>query len=302
MSGPKVALSGATGNIGAPILKALLAADLPVVVLTRKGSPSSSKLPKANNLTVVEVDYSSVSDLTAALKGVEVVVSAFATHALDGQNPLIDASVAAGVKRFIPSEFGSNTVDPKVVELPASGYKVATQKYLEKAAAKNPGFSYTIFLTGPFLDWGLGVGFLLNPAQHSATVYNGGDVPFSASLLDDIAKGVVGIVNHQAETANRAVFIQSAVVTQNQLIGYAKEHDGKDWQLTQASTEQIRLDGLKKLKEGTAEDLTPIMYGFIASAIWGPGYGQVFSSVDNDLLGIKTLSEDQLRKLVQGSL
>ncbi|RVX75741.1 hypothetical protein B0A52_00097 [Exophiala mesophila] len=300
MSGPKVALSGATGNIGAPILKGLLAANLPVLVLTRKGSKSSSKLPKADNLSVAEVDYSSVSDLTAALKGVEVVVSAFASDALGGQNPLIDASVAAGVKRYIPSEYGSNTVNPKVVQLPVSGYKVATQKYLEQAAAKNPGFTYSILLTGPFLDWGLAVGFLLHPAKHSATIYNGGDVPFSTSLLDDIAKGVVGIINHQAETANRAVFIHSAIITQNQVVAYAKEHDGKDWELTQASTEQIRLDGLKKLQDGNVD--SSVMFSFISSAIWGEGYGQVFTSLDNDLFGIKTLSEEQLRKLVQSFL
>src|SRR5690242_16544214 len=105
----KVAVAGATGNVGIPILKELLAAGFSVTALTRQGSSSASKLPSDANLTVKEVDFTSVPSLTEALKGHFAVVSTLATIAVGSQDLLIDAAAAAGVTRFIPSEFGSDT-------------------------------------------------------------------------------------------------------------------------------------------------------------------------------------------------
>ena len=66
---------------------------------------------------------------------------------------MIDAAVSAGVKRFIPSEFGSNTLNTKVVELfsPALDMKVDVLKYLKEQEGR--GLSWTGIATGPFFDW-----------------------------------------------------------------------------------------------------------------------------------------------------
>lgn len=59
---------------------------------------------------VVKVDYNDKDGLTTTLQGVEVVLS-FVVAQSDpegtAQKNLIDASVAAGVKRFAPSEWAS---------------------------------------------------------------------------------------------------------------------------------------------------------------------------------------------------
>jgi len=299
----KVAVAGATGNLGLPLVKVLLAADYAVTVLTRKGSDSASKLPKDSNITVVEVDYSSIPSLTEALKGHTAVVSTLATTSVGSQNPLIDAAIAAGVSRFIPSEFGSDTVNPKSAALPVFKYKVETAKYLEAAASKHPSFSYTLIANGPFLDWGLQVGFIVNAAKHSATVFNGGDVPFSATTLDTIGRAVVGVLQHPAETANRAIYIQDALVTQNQLIQYAKDKDGAEWDITSKSTENIREESLAELAKGPDADIHSAMFGFLTSAIFGEGYGGDYSGhLDNELLGLKGLTDADVRKLVESTM
>ncbi len=69
---------------------------------------------------------------------------------------LIDAAVEAGVRRFIPSEFGSDSTNPKAAALPVFRSKIAAQKALaERAAASTSGFTYTLVITGPLLGWGL---------------------------------------------------------------------------------------------------------------------------------------------------
>jgi hypothetical protein len=300
MAPVKVALAGATGNVGIPILEALLAAGNHVVVLTRKGSNSASKLPQSSDITIKEVDYSSVSDLTAALEGVKVVVSTLATVSVGSQNPLIDAALAAGVERFLPSEFGSDTTNANSAALPVFKFKVATQDYVKEKAAQNPNFSYTLVVTGPFFDWGLEHGFFLNPKTHSTTLYNGGDVKFSTTTLKSIGTAVAGVVAHLPETKNRAVFVQDAVVTQNQLIAYAKEKDGKDWDLKEKSTKDVYDESMKTLQSGG--DIGSAMVGFILAGIFGgaENYGTVFAGRhDNELLGVKGFSEAEVKQLVQ---
>ncbi|KAI2602811.1 hypothetical protein GGR54DRAFT_623081 [Hypoxylon sp. NC1633] len=202
----QVAIAGATGNLGGPILQALLSADFSVTVLSRIGG-NSSKLKPHPNLTIKEVNFNSVESLTPALQGAEVVVSCVATVAIGSQNPLIDASVAAGVRRFLPAEFGMDSQNALCIQLPVCVPKAATQRFLLEKSISNPGFTYTAVANGLFLDWGIETGFILNPAKHTATLYNGGDVSISVTLLADIAKAVLGVIAHQAETANRVVYV-----------------------------------------------------------------------------------------------
>ena len=37
---------------------------------------------------------------------------------------------------------------------------------------------------------------------------------------------------------------------------------------------------------------------FITAAIWGEGYGAQFDKTDNDLLGVKGLSEEEVQAIV----
>ncbi|KAF2194393.1 oxidoreductase CipA-like protein [Zopfia rhizophila CBS 207.26] len=302
MRSTQVALAGATGNLGIPILKALLGADFCVTVLSRTGG-NSSRLRPNPNLTIKEVDFNSVESLTPALLGAEVVVSCLTTLAIGGQNPLIDASVAAGVKRFIPAEFGMDSRNPLSVQLPVCAPKAATQKYLLEKSNSNPGFTYTSIANGLFLDWGLKMGIIVNPAQHTATLYNGGDVPFSATNLADVAKAVLGVIEHQAQTANRILYIHSALVTQNRLIQYAKDRDGKEWNTIGKDTEKVRQESLAELAKGPQGDIEAAMLGLCICASWDIDYGCDFSShLDNELLGVKELSEAELRALVESFL
>ncbi|KAK7055009.1 hypothetical protein VNI00_003472 [Paramarasmius palmivorus] len=101
------ALVGANGYIGKHILKAFLAIGVKPLVITRKTSNTADSLP--SSLPVAKVDLDSVDEVAQALKqhGVEVVVSAIGGETLGGtQQHLADASKKAGVKLFVPSEYG----------------------------------------------------------------------------------------------------------------------------------------------------------------------------------------------------
>ncbi|KAK4071686.1 uncharacterized protein Triagg1_5924 [Trichoderma aggressivum f. europaeum] len=296
----RIAVAGATGDLGVPIVNALLAAGYHVTALTRGGSNNASKLPTNSNLSITEVDYSSVQSLTAALRDHIAVISTLTSTVVGDQYPLIDGAIAAGVTRFIPSEFGSDVTHPLRNALPVFEGKVKTHEYLKAAAAKNPGFTYTVICTGAFLDWGLH-GFLVNVPEHTATIYNGGNIPCSATNLDTIGKAIVGVIQHLPETANRPVYIQDTVFTQNSLIQYAQEKDGIPWKLTHKSTEKMFTNSFAEVEKGNKD--WSVLQDFVFSACFGEGYGSDFSHLlDNELLGVKGLTDAEVRALVESLL
>lgn len=291
----KVALAGATGNLGIVVLETLLRAELSVTVLTRIGG-NSAKLEKYRNVVVREVDFSNIDSIKPALEGITVVVSCLATLAIGSQNALIDAACATGVRRFIPAEFGMDSLNELCRELPVCQPKAATQHYLEDKWRKNPSFTWTGIANGLFLDWGLRVGFIINLQKHQATLFDGGDVPFSATNLEDVAKAVLGIIKNQDATANRLIYIHSAVTTQNQLLRFANDMDGKKWSSSTQETRVIMQDSLQKLSEGKDQEA---MDGFCVVAMFDPRYGGDFSAhLDNDLVGLRELDEAGVREVV----
>lgn len=102
-------LAGATGDLGHRIALALLARGAEVRALVRPGNirPTVEEL-RARGARIVEVDFNDAAALTRACAGAGCVVSALSglrEVIVDTQARLLDAAVAAGVPRFIPSDF-----------------------------------------------------------------------------------------------------------------------------------------------------------------------------------------------------
>ncbi|KAI0518158.1 hypothetical protein F5B22DRAFT_73740 [Xylaria bambusicola] len=292
-----VALIGATGNLGPAILKHLLKAGFQVTVLTREGT--NHEFPPT--VAVKHVNYDSIDSLTAAFQGQDAVVSNLGFEGLLKQQRIIDAAIKANVKRFIPSEFGSDTTTPKTAGLAVFADKIATQKVLEEAAAKG-AITYTNIINGPFLDWGMQVGLILQPKEKSVTLYDGGERRFSTTTLDTIGKAVAAVLKKPDETKNRDVFIQDAAPTLKQLKAIAEKVTGAAWQAKEVSVEkEVLAPALAELKKENP-DQGKIAYPLIITSIWGEGYGTPFSKLDNELLGLRELTEPELEAVVAAAI
>ncbi|TAQ89860.1 hypothetical protein B7494_g1832 [Chlorociboria aeruginascens] len=276
-----VVVVGASGQLGAPILKVIVeSGKFNVTVLTR--ASSNAEFP--GSVKVVKADFESVESLTAALKGQDAVVSAVGFAGLAGQTTIIDAAIAAGVKRFLPSEYGSDLDNPLVKPLPVFGHKVAIQKHLEDVSAKSD-LTYTLVRTGPFLDWGLKVGFLLDWKEGKPRIYDSGDQEFSTTTLRSIGLAIVGVLDHYEGTKNRAVYVQDIVTTQNRILAIAKKlTPEKKWEPVYTDLASLKKSSDEKLSKGEGTQET--MYNYVFLSIFGEGYGGHFEKLDNQLFGI----------------
>jgi uncharacterized protein YbjT (DUF2867 family) len=107
-----ILVAGATGDLGQRIVRELLTHDVQLRVLTRPGSTTAAALfGDEDRIDVVTAAYSDQAALTAAASGVDVVVSAVSgirPVIVDAQRALLKAAVAAGVRRFIPSDYSAD--------------------------------------------------------------------------------------------------------------------------------------------------------------------------------------------------
>lgn len=281
----KVAIAGATGNVGPAVLDQLSQAGFELTVLTRKDSNSNVH----KGAKVVKVDYESLDDLKQALSGHDVVVSTLNVGAVprDIHIRLVDAAAAAGVKRFIPSEYGADTTNSKAANLPVFADKLAVQEHLKKS-----GLTYSLLYTGPFLDWGIKVGFLLDLSSPVTTLYDNGENKFSTTTLADVGRGIVGIINNLDDTKNKPVYVSSATVTQKQLL----ELSGKKVETKNVATTDLEKEGYEELKKQSPNPQI-VATRFLFRAIFGDGFGTHFDSskLSNKEFGIKELSDNEIK-------
>ncbi|KAF9768973.1 hypothetical protein IL306_013674 [Fusarium sp. DS 682] len=302
-----VALTAATGDVGSVIFKKLTASGLfNVRVLSYSGSTSS--FPPGTD--VVKVDFSSVESLTAALAGQDAVVSAVGMAGLTGQKVLIDAAIAAGVKRFLPSEYGGDLANPNARTIPPLRLKVEIEDYLEARSAEpacQGKFTYTYIFTSVFLNWGLDIGLIMDIKDAVPRVWGSGDLPFHGVILESVGDAVVGVLRNPDQTANRPVYISNAVVTQNKLIqlvgelGLPGKESYKPELAQHRDIEEFVTTAFKNLEAGVAFDSIGMM-PFLVRSCFYPEYNNGKYGQDNELLGIKKLSDEELKQYLKEAI
>jgi len=295
-----VAIAGASGNVGKPILEALLRSKkFAVTVFTR----ASSTATFPSEVKIAKVDYESVDSLTQALRGQDAFISTIATMGLGVDMNLISASIAADVKRFIPSSFGSDLENPLVRQLPVFGQKAKVEDRLKEVAKQHPDFTYTIVYNTAFLDWGLQMGFLFSTKDFSPMMAGGGDRPLTTTTLSDVATATANILLHPEETKNRVVRIQSIVTSQKEFLEISKRlTPGQEWHPVNVDLKKMKADSDAKLASGHPDEGTWI--GYLAQALFEEGYGGKMdqSKLDNELLGIKPKTPKDIEDILKGVL
>ncbi|EMD00483.1 hypothetical protein BAUCODRAFT_171177 [Baudoinia panamericana UAMH 10762] len=292
----KFAVAGATGSRGAPVVKQLFAAGFTVTARSRNASPI---LP--SNVKVAQVDCGSVHSLRNALSGQDAVVSTLGSAALSSQITLIDAAIAAGVQRIIPSEFGCDTDYPYNNTLPAYKVKVDVRNHLQKVS-QGTQTSYTFVNNNAFLDWGLETGFILDVKNESADLFDGGNTVFTVTPLDVVGQGVLGVLRNPDQTKNRGVRIHGAGVTMEQLLGMAQKHAGAgaaEWKIRTVNGEEVEDQAYRALNEDPTNFMAWAI-PMIRRAAFGKDVGNNFSEInDNALLGVQAFGESEVEDIVK---
>ncbi|OAA36000.1 nmrA-like family protein [Beauveria brongniartii RCEF 3172] len=239
-----VAIIGANGNLGQAVLPSI-SASFEVTVITRE--ESTSVFPP--NVKVVKTKYTE-DKLAKALHGQDAVLCLIDAGALQAENLIINAAASAGVKWFIPSEFGHNTTDTRVSKvLPLLEGKIKVVSQLRDK--EHQGMQWTGLITGLFFDWGLARGVLgFDIAKKKAQIWDGGNTKFLATNLEDIVAALMTLLRdaHVREKAkNRYVYISSFATTQNETLRELEKFSGSEFAVTHVKSDVLKQKALADL-------------------------------------------------------
>jgi hypothetical protein len=275
------------GLLGSAVLPELAKGGFEVTILSRSEKTNDDLPPNVRRLTV---DYDDKQSLVDALKGQDAVVSTVSGEAALAQKLMIDAAIEAGVRRFIPSDFGSLTTNPAASHFPHHVNFVEIQKYLR---SKSDAIEYTIFSIGGFTDFLVTYAVAFDWEHKKAQLWGDGSSRISSTSLQGTARAIVGALKNPEPTKNKNLFIHELVVTQSQLLSLAKKYSPHaEWTITKIDDPLAEFDRLEALAKASPE--FPNIMALLTASLMSGKFQAYYKEVDNDLVSLPLLSEKDL--------
>ncbi|KZT54960.1 NAD(P)-binding protein [Calocera cornea HHB12733] len=219
------------GTLGKYVLEGLVKAQKQgkidsVVVLTRsaEGNPEATKL----GVKSVQVDYEDKASLVSALTGVDVVVSTVGIFGLGLQPSIAHAAKEAGVKLFVPAEYGAPAID------------MGGGKGKLRALLKQIELPFTIFFVGVFMHTFFSERLIDLP---SGKIVVGGkaDNPLTVTAVKDIGSYVAHALTTLPveKLAGATILIEGDRVEIKSLAAEYEKRTGKKVEIGHRSVEDL---------------------------------------------------------------
>ncbi|CAM1507613.1 Fc.00g072540.m01.CDS01 [Cosmosporella sp. VM-42] len=305
----KVLIFGATGHIGKYITEHIINAQPAFQQVTIFTSTATAK-KKADYLhtlqekgaKIITGDITDKQDVIAAYKGINIVVSAVGRDVIETQIQLIQlAEDSSSVKWFFPSEYGTDVeYGPESANEKPHQLKLKIRKYLRENVKR---LKYTFIVTGPYID----MYFTLSPvapeaggfdaAKKKAILVESGEGKIGFTTMPDVGKALVAALRHPESALNKAIRVQSFVVTSKQILQeFERQTGGEKWDVSYYSLKALRDVEKKSWNEGK-----PYAVAYTLRRIWSEG-GTLYEQTDNDSIGLIASELESLEVSVKRNL
>ncbi|KAL6848327.1 hypothetical protein ACP4OV_022455 [Aristida adscensionis] len=237
MEKSRVLVIGGTGHIGKHIVPASIQLGHPTAVLVRDAAPSDpakAQLLKSfsdSGVALLEGDLFDHESLVKAIKCADVVISVVGPRQVAEQTRIIAAIKEAGnVKRFLPSEFGSDVDRVDTVDPAASlyGVKAKLRRMIEAEGIPHTYVSCNGFAETYLPSIGDVTAVGAGPPTSKITVLGDGNTKAVFVVEEDIAAYTIRAVDDEM-TLNKILYVRppANVVSHNELISLWEEKTGR---------------------------------------------------------------------------
>jgi len=238
MSRPLILLAGSTGKLGTRIAAALVRRGGRVRALVRPSSePEAIAAVRDLGVEVVTGDYRSASSLNKACSNASCVISALSglrEVIVEAQSTLLDAAVAAGVPRFIPSDYAIDFVK----QPEGWNRNLDLRREFHERLDRAP-IAATSILNGMFTDMLTGQAPIVLFRFKRVMYWENADQPMDFTTIDDTAEYAAAAAL-DASTP-RYLRIAGDTVTARELVEIASDVTGQRFRL-------FRGGGLRRLE------------------------------------------------------
>ena len=224
-----IVVAGATGNLGGRITTALRRRGAEVVALARAGA-SADKVAALEDLgaRVARVDMADARTIATACTGAACVVSAvqgLRDVVVEAQSALLEGAIAAGVPRFIPSDFSTDFTTLSAGQNRNFDLRRAFHARLDGApiastAIFNGAFAEILTYNVPLLNVDKKiVGYWEDPNWRIDFTTMGDTAAYTAAAaLDPTAPRALRIASFQVSPADLATFTKDVLKTPFELV------------------------------------------------------------------------------------
>ncbi|KAF1994713.1 hypothetical protein P154DRAFT_581567 [Amniculicola lignicola CBS 123094] len=204
-----------------------------------------------HHITHVTSDFSSPS-LTSAFKGHDIIIVAVPGGDTDFQIRIINAAVSAGVPRYIPYEFGQDTLNTGVQErLPKYLERARVIEYLQDICSEHQSFEWVGVAVGCILDRALLTGDLGFDMQwQSATIHGTGNERFAVSSIERVGVVVESLIQQWGQVRNRYIYAAGTVTSANDIISCLETISGSKWTIGCSDVDECVREGRKRIGRG----------------------------------------------------
>ncbi|KAK1656476.1 hypothetical protein BDP81DRAFT_467718 [Colletotrichum phormii] len=279
--GRKIALVGASGNLGQHTLTALLSHGIHNITIIVRNE-STSRFP--DNVAVKRAAFDDEAALIPLLKSQEVLVLQLGITAVGLSDVFIQAAAKANVPYILPTEFGSDPEGKIIEELPEIATKLKYRELIQKLGVG----SWIGVITNPWYDFCLPMGDILgiNAKTLKATLWNGGNVKMNYTTLHRagvVTAEVVAMPDDElARYRNRCFYTTSFHVTQREMLNSVMLATGtfkNDWDIREESVNEV----LERANAMSGADAHAVMLAKFIPLHYKEGQGGDFNSKTEDL-------------------
>ncbi|KAE8140846.1 NAD(P)-binding protein [Aspergillus pseudotamarii] len=241
-----------------------------VLVIGASGNVEKPTVTLPADVNHIKTNYSEAS-LREIFKGHDAVISTVSSivpsDALAIQTTFVDAAIAVGVKVFVPSEYGVDTSNCSAPQyIPFLGVKLQTLDYLK---SKQDQILWIAICSGSMFDWGFNIPSFggRNVPTRTVTIYNGGDVRYEATKLDQVGRAITKSLQNLELTKNQYIYVNSFKVIQNAILNALERVTGERFNVSKGNVEEFWQEGDAEWKEGQ-----PLgVISMLSRAIYGKG-------------------------------
>ncbi|KAH8806142.1 putative oxidoreductase CipA-like protein [Xylogone sp. PMI_703] len=253
IQGRKIAILGASGQLGKPTVTALLGLGGHTITAIQR-SDANSTFPAG-----VIVEKGNLEDenfLTKVLKDQDVLIlMPPLSHLVSLQEPAIRAAAKVGVPYILPSEFGPDPFAGKLVE--ENGLLIAKKGVRDLISSLGVS-SWVSVAIGPWLEGGLAMGLWgIDPKARKATLWSGASAKVNTASVPHTAEAVAAVVSlpeeDLAKYKNKAVYAPSFHLTQKEILEAVQRVTGTtdaDWDITSRNVDEVLKESEEKIKQG----------------------------------------------------
>ncbi|ETN46557.1 uncharacterized protein HMPREF1541_00742 [Cyphellophora europaea CBS 101466] len=275
-----ILIIGATGIIGTYITRAIVDSQHlfdRICVLTSE----KTVVEKVQDICALE--SWGVEVFVARLDDEDKVKEAYkGKGGVEKQIPLITWAEEAGVRRFFPSEYGTDIEYwPESVHEPPHMAKLKVRAHMKTMKR----LEHTYLVTGPYSDLYFGpmkgrpeLGSF-DVSLKRAVLLGDGDGPVSFTAMIDVGRFLVAALLNGNASRNTTLIVHSFTATPHDIVAEYEEQTGCTWE-----KQYTTLERLKEIEKEEYQIYSPLATVATLRRIWTAG-GTLYKYYDDSILG-----------------